>query len=116
MCSTILHNADENAIGRKEFVVWALGMGMTLNSVQDDGIWFYEINLLRIERRSSVAAAGKCFNIRGEMLSNPEAIDFRELIAAINSSCVRGKLRQWSGGEMVDNSMRLGDDSDSDGT
>jgi len=94
-------------------MVWALGMGITLNLVQDDGIWFDEINLF-LERRSSMAAVGKCFNIRGEMLSKPEAIDFRELIAVISSSCVSGMLRQWSGREIVDGSMRLGDDSDSE--
>jgi len=38
MCLTSLHKVDESAIGRKEMLEWALGIGMTLNSVQDGGI------------------------------------------------------------------------------
>lgn len=38
MCSTSLHKVDERAIGRKEMLEWALGIEMTLNSVQDGGI------------------------------------------------------------------------------
>lgn len=69
-----------------------------------------------MESKSSVAVSGRFFNIRGEMLSNPEAIDVREFIAEINSPCVKGRFRQWSGGKKGAFNMRRGEDSDTDGT
>ena len=36
-------------------------------------------------RRESNAIAGRCFNIIGEILSNPDTVVFRELIARVNS-------------------------------
>jgi len=69
-----------------------------------------------MESKSSVAASGRFFNIRDKMLSRPEAIDIRELIAEINSPCVKGRFRQWSGGNKGAFNMRRGEDSDTDGT
>lgn len=64
---------------------WVLGIGITLNSVQDIGTWFDKINLLSIEKRSSIAAAGRYFSM---MFFTPEVIDFWELIAVVSSSSV----------------------------
>lgn len=95
---------------------WALGIGMTLNSVQDERILLVLINLLRIESNNSMALSDRYFNIRSEMLSSPEAIDLRELMAEINSPYVKCKFKQWSRGESGALNIREGKDSVSEGT
>jgi len=47
-----------------------------------------------MERRDSLAVVGKNFNIKGEMESMPEAIDFRELIVTFNSPSVCERMRK----------------------
>jgi hypothetical protein len=110
------NKADGSAIGRKELLVRALRIGITLNSVQEEEILRVLINFFRIERRSSVTSTGKCFNISGEMLSKPEAIDLWESIAEINSPCVSCILRQWLVVLKGTFDIRLVDNSSSEGT
>ena len=88
--------ADDKAIGRKELLVWVLGIGITLNSVQEVGNLWDLINLLRMESNSSMEGSYRYFSIRGEMLFKPQAIDVRKSIAEVNSPCVNGRFRQWS--------------------
>jgi len=65
-----------------------------LYSVQDKGIILKSIKLLSILSKISNALVGRCFNIRGDIQSTPEAADFREKIAVLSSLMVSGKLRQ----------------------
>jgi len=44
-------------------------------------------------KRESKALEGRCFNISGEILSKPEAIDLREEIAKFNSNIVKLLVR-----------------------
>lgn len=94
LCSTSLHKAEDSAIRRKDILEWALGIGMTLNSVQDEGIICFLINLLIIKSKRSVAVSGRYFNMSDEMLSKPEVIDLRESITEIYSPRIRGRFRQ----------------------
>jgi hypothetical protein len=65
--SNILHIAEDNAIGLKDEIEFALGIGITLKTVQDSGILFDIIILFRIERRRSSALVGKLRNIIADM-------------------------------------------------
>lgn len=69
-------------------------MGITLYSVHDMGVRLRSIRLLNIFSKSSNALVGRCFNIRGDIQSMPEAADFRENIAVLSSLIVNGKLKQ----------------------
>lgn len=40
-------------------------------------------------KRESKALEGRCFNISGEILSKPEAVDLRDEIAKFNSDIVK---------------------------
>jgi len=62
------------------------------------------------ESKASRMSNGRFFNIRGEMLSRPE------FITEMNSPCVKGRFRQWSGGKKGTFNMRRGEDSVTDGT
>lgn len=74
---------------------WALGIGMNLYVVQELGVRLASIKLLQILSKSSRAFMGRCFSIRGNMQSMPEAADLREKIALFSSPRVKGK--QWTG-------------------
>jgi len=65
-----------------------------LYSVQDKGIILKLIKLLSILSKISNALVGRCFNIRENIQSMPEAADFHEEIAVLISLMVSGKLRQ----------------------
>jgi len=77
--------AEDNAIGLKDEIEFALGIGITLKSVQGSGIMFDIIILFKIERRRSRALIGKLRNIIADKWSMPEARDLREGIAEFNS-------------------------------
>lgn len=97
--SNNLHMAEDKAMGLKDAIEFALGIGITLKSVQDSGIIFDIIILFKIERRRSSALIGKLRNIIADMWSMPEARDLREAIAEFNSFKDIGFLRQCSEGE-----------------
>jgi len=59
--------AEDKAIGLKDEIEFALGIGITLKSVQGSGIMFDVIILFKIERRRSSALIGKLRNIIAEM-------------------------------------------------
>lgn len=66
MYSNTLHVAKDSAIGLKNEIEFALGIGITLKSVQVSGILF-DLNILfKIERRRSSALIGKLRNIIGD--------------------------------------------------
>lgn len=98
MYSNTLHMAEDNAMGLKDEIVFALGIGITLNLVLNSGILFELIILFKIERRRSSALIGKFCNIIEDIWSMPEARDLREDIAEINSFKDIGLLRQCSEG------------------
>lgn len=83
MCSTTLQSEEDKAIGRKELFDLAFGMEITLYLVQDKWIKLKSIKLLSILSKSSNALVGRCFNIRGDIQSMPEAADLREKIAVL---------------------------------
>jgi len=87
MCSKILHKEEESAIGRNEVLEFCLAMGITLYAHHKGGIcWFVKILFIEA-RRASNALAGRCFNITGEILSRPDAVDFLEAIAYVEMIC-----------------------------
>jgi len=102
MYSNTLHIAEDNAMGLKDDIEFALGIGIILKSVQDSGILFELIILFKIERRRSSALVGKYRNNIGDIWSMPEARDLREDIAEFNSFKDIGLLRQCSEGMMVE--------------
>lgn len=63
MYSNNLHMAEDKAIGLKDEIEFALGIGITLKSVQGSGIIFDVIILFKIERRRLSALIGKLRNI-----------------------------------------------------
>jgi len=94
-----LLSEEDKAIGRKELIEWALGIEMTLYAVsQELGVGLESIRLLKMLSKMSRALMGRCFNIRGDMQSMPEAADLREKMAMLNSLKVKVNLN--SGQEM----------------
>lgn len=79
--SKVLHRAEERAIGRKEVLEFGLGIGITLYDFQVNGIWLVVMILFKTLSKKLRALEGRCFNIMGDILSRPEAIERREDMA-----------------------------------
>jgi hypothetical protein len=46
-------------------------------------------------RRAFNALAGRRFNVTGEILSRPDAVDFLEAIAYVSSDMLKSFVRTW---------------------
>ena len=55
------------------------------------------IKLIKMLSKSSRELVDRCFSIKGDMQSMPEAADLREKIALFSSPKVKGELKQWTG-------------------
>jgi hypothetical protein len=63
------------------FLEFCLAMGMTLYAHHVGGICWVVKMLFIKARRESKAIAERCFNMTGEILPRPGAVDFLEVIA-----------------------------------
>lgn len=100
MYSITLQGADDMAMDWKEVLDFALGIGITLNKVQDLGELLDLYKSFNQLRSMSRALEDKFCNITGDILLTPVVRDFRDEITSINYFMVKVKLIKWSGGKI----------------
>jgi len=94
MHSKILQRDEEKAMGRKEVLELGLGIEITRYEDQEERVFCVYKILLKILRESKVFI-GRFGNIKGEILSIPEAGERREEIALLSLDNVKGLVRIW---------------------
>jgi hypothetical protein len=91
-----LQSIEERAIGLYEVkLVFGLGIGITLNCLQETGTLRLKNRLLSISSKQLIALSGRFLIRMEEIKSNPEA-DLLKLIAFSSSISKKGFVRMWS--------------------
>jgi hypothetical protein len=77
-------------------LVFGLGIGITLNCLQETGTLRLKNRLLSISSKQLIALSGRFLMRMEEMESIPEAGDLLELIAFSSSISKKGFVSMWS--------------------